>query len=136
MILLASVPVSDDDDPSAWWTVENPKVRVVDVGRLSPKMDRGGPGRMLDVVRWLARAVLLEPAGAPLGRWSHPGGRAWPFLSASYLTNVLGVPRRRSDASRTRTLARVIDAGLLVGRLHRLSASRSSLRLSWQPEAR
>lgn len=114
-----------------------PEVQVVDVGRLRPEMDRGGAGNELDMVRWLVvrGPCYLSLRAAVEHHWADgvillvEPGRS---LSAADVADVLGVPVVAQIPVEP-AVARVIDAGLLLGRLRRLSAFRSLAQLVRAP---
>jgi hypothetical protein len=118
------------NEPGCW----QPGVSVVDLGRLDQQSAADSPGREPEVVRWLVvrGPCYLSLRAAVEHRWEPDGivllaepGRA---LSAADVADVLGAPvvaQVPVDAA----VARVIDAGLLLSRLHRLSAFRSLAQL-------
>lgn len=111
-----------------------PGVSVVDLGRLEQQSDADSPGREPEVVRWLVvrGPCYLSLRAAVEHRWEPDGivlltepGRA---LSAADVSDVLGAPVV-AQVPVEPAVARVIDAGLLLARLRRLSAFRSLAQL-------
>jgi hypothetical protein len=107
-----------------------PAVSVVDLGRLDQVNDAEPQDQEADVVRWLVvrGPCYLSLRAAVEHRWEPDGivllaepGRA---LSGADVSDVLGAPVV-AQVPIEPTVARVIDAGLLLARLRRLSAFRS-----------
>lgn len=102
-------------------------VSVVDLGRLDQVNDAESQDQEADVVRWLVvrGPCYLSLRAAVEHRWEPDGivlltepGRA---LSAADVSDVLGAPVV-AQVPVEAAVARVIDAGLLLARIHRLSA--------------
>jgi hypothetical protein len=109
-------------------------VSIVDLGRLNQVNDAEAQDQEADVVRWLVvrGPCYLSLRAAVEYRWEPDGvillaepGRA---LSAADVADVLGAPVV-AQVPVEPAVARVIDAGLLLARLHRLSAFRSLAQL-------
>lgn len=112
----------------------NNGVQVVDLGRLGQAVEPVPPGDEPGVVRWLVvrGPCYLSLRAAVEHSWQPDGvillaepGRS---LSSADVADVLGAPVVARVPVEP-AAARVIDAGLLLGRLHRLSAFRSLAQL-------
>ena len=110
------------------------EVQVVDLGRLGHAVEPVPPDGEPGVVRWLVvRGPCYLSLRAAVGHSWQPDGvilLAEPgrSLSSADVADVLGAPVV-AQVPVEPVAARVIDAGLLLGRLHRLSAFRSLAQL-------
>ncbi len=136
-IATAPVPVGGRDVSGPGCT--QPEVSVVDLGRLAHVSEPESPVAEPGVVRWLVvRGPCYLSLRAAVGhRWQPDGvilvaepGRS---LSAADVSDVVGAPIVAKVPVEP-AVARVIDAGLLLGRLHRLSAFRSLAELVRAPD--
>ncbi len=116
-----------------------PEVSVVDLGRLAHVSEPESPAAEPGVVRWLVvrGPCYLSLRAAVNHRWQPDGiilvvepGRS---LSAADVSDVIGAPVV-AQVPVDPAVARVIDAGLLLGRLHRLSAFGSLAQLVRAPD--